>query len=309
MFQLSQRPLTASAADQALFVDRERELRLLGRFVELRLHAYVAGPSGVGKTSLLHRLEHLLGRRALYLNAQFVESASGLAAEIAHRARRQFGLEASSRTLPAPMEPLVALDTEGEARVVLLDGVPDDVRHEFFGRHRDSLWEVSALFVVTGRSPRLLPPEDVFFGGTVELDPFPAAVLADMLSKRAAPGGARDDVDRICRALAAVLDVATPRKALAAATSMLLSDDVDGALASLARHGTRAAELTPATRDVLDAVETLGPVHAGDERLLAEVGVTRTRVVQVLQELESKGLVRSTREGRRVLYRSAAVDP
>ncbi|MCY4519086.1 MAG: winged helix-turn-helix domain-containing protein [Acidimicrobiaceae bacterium] len=53
---------------------------------------------------------------------------------------------------------------------------------------------------------------------------------------------------------------------------------------------------------MLDAFVHHGPTHAGDERLLAEVGVSRSRVVQVLAELEADGLVTAQRSGRRKLY-------
>lgn len=53
---------------------------------------------------------------------------------------------------------------------------------------------------------------------------------------------------------------------------------------------------------VLEALLAHGPAHAGDERLLAEVGVTRSRVVQVLAELEAEGLVMAERVGRRKIF-------
>jgi DNA-binding IclR family transcriptional regulator len=53
---------------------------------------------------------------------------------------------------------------------------------------------------------------------------------------------------------------------------------------------------------VLDALAGMGPAHAGDERLLEQVGTTRARVNQVLKELESAGLVTGEQSGRRRLY-------
>lgn len=307
MLHLSQRPLTAARADQALFVDRERERRLILRAVGLNLHTFVAGAPGTGKTSLLHRVEAELGDRALYVNAERVESWGELSDAIGGRARRRAGP-------PGSADPFAAALTRGgelpggHRPVILLDDLSADVRHEVFGRGRDLVWEASTIFVVTSRLNWLPEPEDTFFTATVELDAFPAAVLADMLQRRATSGHG-DEVATFSQAVAAALDTATPRRALAVATSLLLSDDVESALQSLRRHGAKAADLSPSARDVLEAVEALGPVHAGDDRLLAEVGVTRTRVVQILQELERSRLVRSSREGRRVLYRSTAVEP
>ena len=47
-----------------------------------------------------------------------------------------------------------------------------------------------------------------------------------------------------------------------------------------------------------------GPTHAGDEWLLDALGVSRSRVVHGLKELESLGLLQAKRDGRRVLYSS-----
>jgi DNA-binding IclR family transcriptional regulator len=56
---------------------------------------------------------------------------------------------------------------------------------------------------------------------------------------------------------------------------------------------------------VLEALEAIGPVHAGDERLLEEIGTTRARVNQVLKELEAAGLAVAEQSGRRRLYAPA----
>jgi DNA-binding MarR family transcriptional regulator len=53
-------------------------------------------------------------------------------------------------------------------------------------------------------------------------------------------------------------------------------------------------------------LETNGPASASDERMLSELGWSRSRATQVLRELEQAGLVKPSSErndsGRRKVY-------
>lgn len=81
MLQLSQRPLSSSAADAEMFVDRERELTRLTRAVDLGFNVLVLGERGVGVTSLVNQLAaHVLesGIRVRHVNASRAENAADL---------------------------------------------------------------------------------------------------------------------------------------------------------------------------------------------------------------------------------------
>ena len=70
---MSRRPLTASSADQALFVDRDAETETIRSAIGLGLNTFVAGPPGSGKTSLLRHLQRLLedaGDAVVFVNVE-----------------------------------------------------------------------------------------------------------------------------------------------------------------------------------------------------------------------------------------------
>lgn len=312
MLHLSRRPLTASELDDRLFVDREQELRRIVRGIELGLHTYVGAPPGAGKTSLLHRVERLLGGRAAYVNGERLDGPWDVQAKVTSVVRsavpRRQRVDRRAEPVDGPFAALAAVAHDHADPVVLLDAPPPDVRHHLFGRYRDELAVVPVTWVVTGRATRLPPPEDSFFGSLVELAPLSEAEVRNLLLRRLGDGAAGRDAETM-RALAehlpSVLGRTTPAAALAMAAAVLVNDDPERALAHLRGQEAAATDLPPSSRALLDALVPLAPVHAGDERLLAELGITRSRAVQILKELEAKGLVRAVRQGRRLLYEPA----
>lgn len=189
---------------------------------------------------------------------------------------------------------------------MLLDGLAPDLVHEMFGRHRDDVWEApQTAWIVSTHTAALGPPEDAFFSAVVHLGPLDDAAIADLLRRRAQRGGKSQDaadLTRLAEHLARVLRAAWPGAVLAAAASVLVAERPEDALARLEQHELASERLSTTHRRVLEALLELGPVHAGDERLLTQLGVTRTRAVQVLQELQLERLVVPVRQGRRVLY-------
>jgi len=312
MLQLSQRALTASDADGELFVDRNEELGAVERALALGFSVYVAGPAGSGKTSVLRRLDSRLGERAVFINVARVESFSSLMAHLAHEIRtKDPARDPDHEALDGPHvgDTLVALravafEHLGDTTpIVLLDGLEATLRHELFGRQRDELWEIPLRWVISGRSA-LARPADTFFEAVVTLDHLDPASMRELLLRRAATGtkDERHRLEQLANTLPLLLDPATPRQLLATARTVMLSAEPDLALDQLQRRRNARVHLSPTADRVLDALSSLGPTHAGDERLLEEIGTTRSRVVQVLRELEDAGLVRSVRDGRRKLY-------
>ena len=321
MFQLGQRALTASKVDQELFVDRTEELAAIERALGLGFNVYVSGPRGSGKTSLLHQLAMRVHRGAVVSLAR-VDSLDELVIRVArHIWHPSVGLdihpdeqfaqfmdsvrshlaEDGADRLEAIREAMPRRATPGP---LLLDNLHPRLRHELFGRQRDELWEIPLQWVVTGDDPQLGRPEDSFFETSVSIQPFAPNTMRELLKRRSrwADPEELEQMQRIADTLPDLVGPATPRRLLSTVRTVLLDPDIDGALERLRWQSHERSYLSGAAEQLLDSLSTLGPVHAGDERLLGGLGISRSRAVQILRELESVGLVRSIRDGRRKLY-------
>ena len=329
MLLLGQRPLTASDADHQLFSGRDSELRRVRRALDLGLNAYVHGPRGSGRTSFLRQVERD-EPEARYVRLHGLETLKDRLDEIE---RAVTGNDVIERHRPSPVaeafksfsttELRVAADPLRQLReaiersdsespqVVLVDDLDRNDCHELFGRLRDELWELPIQWVVAGSVSSLDHPADTFFDVVVELLPLDREGLRELVRRRAASGTPEE-----ARLLASRVDTiidnvapCTPRRALSVLRDLYLSDDLAEATSQLAELQSARSGLKVTANRLLDALIHHGPTHAGDEELLAEVGVTRSRVVQLLAELEADGLVTAKREGRRKLFAVPAGRP
>ncbi len=321
MLLLGQRPLTASEADHQLFANRSSELQRVRRALDLGLNSYVFGPPGSGRTSFLRQIERaypeahyirLYGFETLTDRLDQVELAvTGAPLKRTRRSSFADAFAAMSTTetkiVADPLRHLkkaVGLVGAEPLHVVLVDDVDRKVCHELFGRLRDGLWELPIQWVVAGTAASLDPPADTFFDAVVELLPFDQEGLRELLRLRAASGTPeegsllRQTADSILDSLAPC----TPRRALAVLRELYLSDDLLEATRQIEDLQSARAGLKPTANRLLDALIHHGPTHAGDAELLEEVGVTRSRVVQLLAELQADGLVTAQRDGRRKLF-------
>jgi DNA-binding transcriptional ArsR family regulator len=322
MLLLGQRPLTASDADHELFADRGPELQRVRRALDLGLNAYVHGSPGSGRTSFLRQVQR--GKpEARYVRLHGFEALVERLDEIERTLEDKAVLE---RYGPAPLlEPLRAFSGKvvkvssdplrnlrkavgpigsGQRRIVLVDDLGHKECHELFGRLRDELWELPIQWVVTGSVASLDPPADTFFDAVVELSLLDHHGLRDLVRSRAASGTPEERDLLMSRADSVIDNVApcTPRRALSVLRDLCLSDDLAEATGQLADLQSARSSLKPTANRLIDALIHYGPAHAGDTRLLEEVGVTRSRVVQLLAELQADGLVTAQREGRRKLF-------
>lgn len=325
MILLGQRPLGASDADFRLFANRSSELSRVSRSLRLGFNVYVAGSQGAGKTSFLHQVKRV-HPEARYVGLNWFDTAEDrlLAIEGALTGKSEVHHEGANlaeqlsksfaviggvqvREVADPLRHLrqAAARIESETRLVLLlDDLPTEHCYELFGRLRDEIWELPVQWVVTGTTAHLEAPADSFFDTVIHLPLFEIEALQDLVSRRADSGTLEERValEDIAGPVLDAVAPCTPRQALSAIRDVYLSDDFERASKDLAWVGEARARLTGTAAKVIDSLMVHGPTHAGDERLLAEVGVTRNRVVQVLGDLEVEGLVVSEREGRKQIY-------
>lgn len=322
MILLGQRPLTGSDGDHRLFVNRSSELRRVRRALELGLSVYLHGLPGSGRTSFLRQVQRTWPE-ARYTRLQGFETLTErleqverdlVGQEVLERQRNNPLAEVlgqfSSTQLKPPVDPLRFLRSEAvrtlgdRPHVVLVDDLNSDACHEMFGRLRDAMWELPIQWVVSGTASHLNPPVDTFFDVVVQLEPLDYEGLRELVRRRSESGTPDEQEMLHSRADAALEAVApcTPRRALSVIRDLFLSDDIAAATGRLAALRLARSRLKTTAINVLDALTHYGPMHAGDEQLLADVGVTRSRVVQVLAGLEAEGLVAAQRSGRRKLY-------
>lgn len=322
MIPLGQRALGTSDGDHRLFVDCSAELKRVQRALKMGLNVYVHGPRGIGRTSFLRQIER--GRpEARYARLHGFDTLTDRLDEVERRLTEQRVL---SRQGPNPLAStlqaftgtrlVVAEDpfqylraAAGEATdqspcLVLVDDLDKSSIHEMFGRWRDSVWEVPLQWVVSGTSSHLDAPADTFFDVVVELQRFDFEGLQELVRRRAESGSLEERcaLQQLSDAALATVAPCTPRQALSVIRDLFLSDDLERETSQLKELHSARSRLKTTPARVLDALGIYGPTHAGDEQLLAEVGVTRSRVVQVLAELEAEGLVTAERMGRRKLY-------
>ncbi len=322
MILLGQRALSSSDADSQLFSNRSAELRRTLRALHLGLNIYVHGPPGIGRTSFLRQIQRAIPE-ARYVRLHGFETLTERLDEIERGLVGQHVLsrqgpnplaavfnQLSSTTLKAAEDPFRHLRAavrqlqEQPSCVMLVDDLDLTSVHEMFGRWRDTLWELPIQWVVSGSGSHLEPPADSFFDAIVELSPFDYDGLHELVRRRAESGTPeeREVLQRMSDSALEAVAPCTPRRALSVIRDLYLSDDLELEASRLRDIQESRSHLKATAIKILDALESYGPTHAGDELLLAEAGVTRSRVVQVLAELEAGGLVTAERSGRRKLY-------
>ncbi len=330
--QLSGRPLLDNSADQALFVGRDDALARIERSLRSGLNCLVVGQPGSGKSSLVRAMmfrSHAAGDllRYTYVRANEARTAADLLAAVlaATRPRDEPGLSdtAHHRT---PVQLLDELRREigdaqesesGSTRIMVVEDVTAAAGSEVFGALRDELWQIDVRWLVTTSTAQLSgllrPPADVFFETRVELGSLAAEEAVELARRRLGPPG-QPGADLPAELVTVLTDSAreTPRRLLDLLRELVATPAVGGqrfnAIAGLEARAAAIGDLSRPARMLAQELEALGWSSASDERLLARMGWTRTRVIQVMAELEDRGLVdmreENTGRGRpRKLYR------
>ncbi|MCL2419056.1 MAG: ATP-binding protein, partial [Conexibacteraceae bacterium] len=310
------RPLSQTAADQRLFVDREQECAAVLRVIEAGQPVLLLGERGSGRTSLLNRVAWQLARsteqHVVMMSGETVEDPAqffGVLIARLHRLSPSGGRAAWIQELqalslpdgpfgkvakPAIVMELIDLlgDRLAKAELpvrVLIDGMSPTVAHGVFGTLRNELWALDGVsWVLAGdssaRALYLEPPADAFFESVVELAP-----LADA------------DAARLVRAHVTTLDASgieravtagrgNPRSLLRAAVE--IEAGADPAEDTREEPAELAVELAGATAGALVGyMAANGPTSASDDLMLRTVGISRQRASQLLRTLETAGLL------------------
>lgn len=306
--QLARRPLTASKADQKLFVERA-ELGAIRSAVDLGVNVFLTGAPGSGKTTLLRRIQHELTDRCIFVQAESNPTANGLLRAMARELTigsgvdtywREFAFtdtEADVSVVAQALQTRLPLPDDG--LVVLVDGASAEHLTVIFGRYRDQLWESRLNWVVSSRIGALEPPADSFFDRIITLSPLSETQLGELVHRRTA-----HLADKEIDALLELIAPAHPLEAILALQAVLLSSDPKDVLEAIALERDRVHGLPDRLRLLYQALSAVGPTHAGDARLLERTGTSRTRATHGLKELETLALVIAERDGRKVLYRT-----
>jgi energy-coupling factor transporter ATP-binding protein EcfA2 len=328
--RLSGRPLLDNAADQGLFVGREEVLARIRLSLSSGLNCLVVGPPGSGKTSLVRAVmyrSHEAGDSLWfsYVRANAAQSAADLLTAVLAAVRKPGGSAASVPPQRSALDLLDDLAREigdlrraepGVTPVLVVEDVLAGAGSEVFGALRDEVWELDVRWLVTTSTAQVSgwvrPPAEVFFETRLDLGPLTAEEAAELLRRRMEPDEAGEESAAELPAAATDAARETPRRLLELARELAAGPTVGGArlnaLAGLEARAAAIGELSRPARMLAQELEALGWSSASDERLLARMGWTRPRVIQVMAELVDRGLVdmreESTGRGRpRKLYR------
>ena len=266
-------------------------------------NVYLSGGPGSGKTTLLRHFEYEFCGAAVFVRAEPAASATELLQAVAVAVGPLGGAAPVSMgdtelDVAAVFDALDRWqDMPGRPRVVLVDGADDEQVRVLFGRYRDSIWDLPLTWMVASRGTGPPPPADSFFDRVARLAPWTSAQLRELVELRI-PEWRADWGDEV----ASILAPASPSRAMLALQALVLSRNPTDTLRSIAAERQRAKGLPRRLRDLYDALNQAGSAHAGDERLLDAVDVSRSRIAHGLNELETMGFVTAERNGRRVLY-------
>lgn len=175
---------------------------------------------------------------------------------------------------------------------------------------RDRLWELNVSLVLSLLPDQVgvvtKPPLDQFFPYHIMLRKFYRRDLQQLIEKRLGKGhltlsdSALDELS--------LRSSGNPRVALTILRHALQSGTQGSAKLSLERRDVRSASVvfsnvrTELERSLLSYLAAHPETSASDPNLVKEMGVTRSRLVQILSQLKSQGLVEGKKIGRRVVY-------
>jgi hypothetical protein len=291
----TKRALLATAADQKRYVDAGS--RAIARDAALKhRNTLVGGEPGSGKTSLLNHIAFAAqaadtdcilvqarlaegSRRLIDLLLVEAEEAGWIAREPAPGDGDPLG----------PARQIRRLRDAPDAAIVLLDDPTSEQARTLFGQLRDELWQTPVRFTVAV-TPAVFhalrqPPMDAFFDTILELGPFDPGDSEELFTRLRDLGEtltARDPPEYpiMPRALVAI---ATGESLQSQFNPFIRADR----LAEAERAAGRPARL------LLEAIWSRGPVSASDQDLQRSLGMSRTRLTELLRKLADIAVLES----------------
>ncbi len=299
---LRTRPLRAISIDRPLWADREDELAVLERAVNFGFNALVLAEPGAGKTSLANMLAARLedgGRSVAQIPARRADGPAdviGAAAEALQEPDDGIQPSGDGTSFRDALDRLVAATSDSpRPPVIIVDDIGGRLGHELFGRARDEIWTVSAIWIALGRLDEeallLTPPADAFFEFVQHLRPLPQAGIAAALR-------ARDDDELLSEeTIEAIASQShgNPSRALRIARAALSDSGADAAVLAAGIDQIRA-KLGSSAERLADELARFGPASPSDPELLSRLGWTAPRSYQVFRELEDAGFVTASFE-------------
>ncbi len=304
MLQLSQRPLADTEVDRELFVDRGDELAELQRAYHLSFNALLLAERGIGTTSLVRRLQGVLGAQGVPAYCVDASLADGVG-EVLAAIERAVRADPDDTNDPDDTERRIERlgDRVTGRPLVIVDGAHDaSLVHTLFGRFRDQVWELPFTWLVCGLADRraayLQPPADAFFETQLRLGPLDDAAARELLERRLARATTSEAAvaEQIRSRLDALVAAGQgrPRQLLAAARDVALGSGRQAGFAAALL--AEAAKLGRPAGMLAAELQALGAASASDEELLRRLGWTRARATQVFRELLQAGIVEAHRE-------------
>lgn len=189
--------------------------------------------------------------------------------------------------------------------IFLIDGLDKNVEGftNFFGQLRDYLWRTRAIFVAVGNSEKkglyIQPPVDSFFDILIELKPLSYDSLHELILRRSGQGTFSEqhlrNIYRVSRG--------NPREAIRLAQIALNRHLSAGQLLKIAEADRKVVQgVTDSEKSVIEYLAKEGSACASDSDFQRALGITRSRLSQILLGLKKRGVVTSFREGRRQFY-------
>lgn len=193
------------------------------------------------------------------------------------------------------LERLEAIDGDRrrlrERPVVILDEVASsDIARELFARFRDELWKLNITWLIASSKSELdgflTPPGDVFFAKVIELSPLRRDEQIELINLRI-------NADSEITNPVPITVEDNPRRLLVATAEIIDSLDNPPPEQTHERVEILLQTLGEPAIELSRQLEVLGPTSASDPELQTRLGWSRSRVVQVLKQLEAYGLVKS----------------
>ncbi|MGH2877522.1 MAG: ATP-binding protein [Solirubrobacteraceae bacterium] len=277
-----------------MFVDDDSRALAVAA-TEKQRNVLISGEPGSGKSSVLYRMldrARQEGRPVLMLGARPVSDSRALTdALVALAAEEGWIPEADPLDVSDPLgasRQVRRLREAPDHALILIDDLTTEQALTLFGQLRDELWQTPVKFTAAVRpevaQALAAPPADVFFDQRVPLKPFDAERVTELLRRRNDAGEST---------LAAVFEPDVelqPRVAVAIAEEEGPGGRYDP---------TRQAELLRIAEEVAGrpggmlVAELWGRegVSASDAELQQSLGLTRSRLTELLRTLTAAGVL------------------